>query len=84
MKTSLILFSLAALTAGAAQAQTVDEQIARNEQHDRAAYERLVEAGGCNADSVQVEYAAYCWRNANGSGSPNPTGGPVGASQGGE
>jgi hypothetical protein len=66
------------------EGSSLTEQQQRNEQAERATYDRLVEAGGCNADFIPVEYAAYCWRGVNGSNSPNPTGGPVGASQGGE
>ncbi len=61
-------------------ADELSRQAVRNTAHRRRTYDAVAAAGGCNAASVPVEYAAYCWRQA---GDANPTGGPLGASSGG-
>ena len=45
----------------------------------RAAYGAIAEAGGCEADFLPTTVATYCWKKPG----ANPTGGPVGASEGG-
>lgn len=39
---------------------SVAEQTADNQAHRREAYQRLIEAGGCQAAVVPVEYATNC------------------------
>lgn len=48
--------------------------------HARRTYDRLTKEGGCNADVLPVEYAAYCLNGAINSANKL---GPVGASSGG-
>lgn len=44
------------------------EQMAANEAHARRTYDRVIEAGGCNAPVVPFEYASYCGKDAFGNG----------------
>jgi hypothetical protein len=51
------------------------------EEHAHRTYERVLADGGCNADFIPTEIAAYCWNNAI-TRDANPNG-PVGHSAGG-
>lgn len=64
--------------------QEVREQIRTADAHARRTYDDALNNGGCNADVLSVEIAAYCWA-AGADGRPNSANphGPVGASQGG-
>ncbi len=58
----------------------VDATVRANNAAGKASYEAVAKAGGCNADIVPTTITAYCWAHGE---DANPTGGPVGASQGG-
>ncbi len=61
----------------------LDSQLITNAEARRVTYERLRSEGGCNADVLPVEFAAYCWSNAVSGSRDIPNGGPVGHSIGG-